>query len=145
MIRTRIIKCGVSPFNLNSLSHYMYAVPTFTNFTVTSISPSGLVSLSWSLASPGVRPLLNISIQWVLESDVQTGHDFTYPSSPVHYNQSQPLESGSIITHTLLIEDLQQGETYLVAVTGFSLIDSKTTLFQFTTDPGPPSGELTIE
>lgn len=124
-------------------SFSLHAVPSFNNFTVTGISPAGLVSLSWSLASPGLRPLLNISIQWVAESDVKTEHDFTYPSSPVHYNQSQPLEPGSIITHTLLVKNLQQGKIYFVAVTGSSLIGSKTTLFEFKTDP--PSGELMIK
>lgn len=119
--------------------HSLRTVPNFTNFTVTNISPSGLVSLLWSLATPGLRPLIQLSIQWVAESDVQTVYNLTDPRAypvvnlvTVEYNQSQPLERGSAITHTIQVEGLEQGETYFVGVTGSNVLDSKTTLFQFT-------------
>ena len=116
-------------------------MPTFSNFTQTP-PLAGSVTASWVLATPGVRPLEQVVVRWVEEASIEVGDDpladsSLYPLENIvimNYDVTNPdevLESGHVFT--LTFEDLVAGETYSVAVTGTSILGSKTTLFRIQT------------
>ena len=117
------------------------SVPTFSNFTHTP-PLAGSVTASWVLATPGVRPLEQVVVRWVEEASIEVGDDpladsSLYPLENIvimNYDVTNPdevLKSGHVFT--LTFEDLVAGETYSVAVTGTSILGSKTTLFRIQT------------
>lgn len=70
----------------------------------------------------GDDPLTDFSL-FPLENIVIINYDVTNPD--------EVLESGHVFSHTF--EDLVAGEPYSVAVTGTSILGSKTTLFRIQT------------
>lgn len=97
--------------------------------------------VSWTVLTPGLHPLLQLTVRWVEESAVRPEHDLSDPNSPVfpytntavmQYDiKNQVVMKYDVISITL--EGLVVNETYVVAVSGTNVLRSKTTLFTFTT------------
>ena len=119
-----------------------YTVPSFSNFSVSALSPTGSVTASWIVVNAGLRPITHLTVQWVEVSVVRDEDDLYDPTSHAYplaniaimeydaRNQSQVVMQDDIITMSL--RGLAEDEAYFVGVTGTNVFGSKTTVFQFT-------------
>ena len=120
----------------------LYIVPTFYNLTTSLLSPTGSLSATWTVLTPGLRPLTHLTVQWVETSAVQDEGDLSDPTSSafptgnieiMEYdvrNQSQVVMQDDVIS--LPLRGLVKDVSYYVGVTATSLLGSKTSVFQFT-------------
>ena len=116
-------------------------MPTFSNFTPSPLV-SGAVTVSWVLDNPGLKPLSLLILRWTEYSPNHTVEDLSDPSSSVYpvgnilileydtRNSSSVLGRGDTFEQEL--SGLETGRSYVVAVTGTSVLGSQTTLFEFT-------------
>ena len=124
----------------HSVSLFLSAVPAFTNFSASPLSSSGSLLASWMVLTPGLHPLIQITVRWVELSAVEDIHDLSDPTSPAYPQTNIAVVEYStkrqeVMQNDIISVSLEGGftvnETYLVAITGTSTLGSKTTSFIF--------------
>ena len=113
----------------------------FANFSTSLLSTDGSLLASWAVLTPGLRPLIHLTVRWVELSAVGPDDDLNAPTSSAFPLTNIAVMEYDIKTRVVMKYDiisvtmrgLAVNETYVVAVTGSNVLRSKTTVFTFTT------------
>ena len=104
----------------------------FANFSTSLLSTDGSLLASWAVLTPGLRPLIHLTVRWVELSAVELSAFPLTNIAVMEYDiKTRVVMKYDIISVTL--RGLAVNETYVVAVTGSNVLRSKTTAFTFTT------------
>ena len=114
----------------------------FANFSTSLLSTDGSLLASWAVLTPGLRPLIHLTVRWVELSAVElsavelsavelSAFPLTNIAVMEYDIKTRVVMKYDIISVTL--RGLAVNETYVVAVTGSNVLRSKTTAFTFTT------------
>ena len=98
-------------------------MPSFTNFTEVTKS-SDEVSVTWDLESPGVRPVLQVVVRWMVEDDrtqLPTPEDFPVNNTQIFDSPSQ--------TFSCNFTELSSAQRYVVLIQGTNLVGTSNTFF----------------
>ena len=113
----------------------------FANFSTSLLSTDGSLLASWAVLTPGLRPLIHLTVRWVELSAVGPDDDLSDPTSSAFPLTNIAVMEYDIKTSVVMKYDiisvtlrgLAVNETYVVAVAGTNVLSSKTTVFTFTT------------
>ena len=101
----------------------IYTVPSFTNFTEVTKSFDE-VSVTWDLESPGVRPVQQVVVRWMVEDDrtqLPSPEDFPVNNTQIFDSPSQ--------TFSCNFTGLSFAQRYVVLIQGTNLVGTSNTFF----------------
>ena len=98
-------------------------MPSFTNFTEVTTSTDE-VSVTWDLESPGVRPVQQVVVRWMVEDDrtqLPSPEDFPVNNTQIFDSPSQ--------TFSCNFTGLSSAQRYVVLIQGTNLVGTSNTFF----------------